>query len=246
MRGLSKIGARPSKAACFLRVAQFHSMKLNTANIVEHIHQEISKEKWDWEKVMKAGQALGVAEKKDRYAEREFSYTLFKLCYKALKAFGLSKAERKPKGPVAWRRKIYELWTAGELDTDKAGQIVREYATNLMGKMKPDEPKPPKHTTWACAGVMGAHFKIEHDTAVALCKALEHMNYWTCGFLNGESFYGERINRQVNEMIRAAAEAVTNFVPKSSLRFRAPYVFTARDESHAEREMRLMLESLAK
>ena len=87
---------------------------------------------------------------------------------------------------------------------------------------------------------------IEHATAVALRKAIDHMNYWTCGFLNGEYYSGERINRQVNEMIRAAAEAVTNFVPKSTMRFRAPYVFTARDENHAEREMRLMLEALAK
>lgn len=221
-------------------------MKLNTANIVEHIHQEISKEQWDWEKVMKAGQALGVVEKKESYVEREFSYALFKLCYKALKSLGINKAERKPRGPVAWRRKIFEMWSAGELDTDKAGQIVREYASNLVEKMKPAEPKPSKQKTWACGGILGAEFKIEHATAVALCKALEHMNYWTCGFLNGESFCGQRINRQVNEMIRAAAEAVTNFVPKSSLRFRAPFVFTARDESHAEREMRLMLEALAK
>ncbi|MDB6006546.1 MAG: hypothetical protein JWR15_3533, partial [Prosthecobacter sp.] len=65
-------------------------------------------------------------------------------------------------------------------------------------------------------------------------------------FVNGECFGGERINRQINEMIRAAAEAVTNFVPKSSLRFRAPFVFKARDETHAEREMRLMLEALCK
>ena len=221
-------------------------MKISTANIVEHIHQEICGGKWDRETVMKAGQASGLVQVKAHYAEREFMHTLFKLCYKALKAFGLSKAIRKPRGPTAWRRKLFEMWTAGELNTDKASQIVREHAENLAEKVKPVEPKPPQKKTWACGGDMGPQFKIEHSTAVALCKAIEHMAYWSGGFLGGEYFCGERITRQVNEMIRAAAEAVTNFVPKSPLRFRAPFVFKARDETRSEREMRLMLETISK
>jgi hypothetical protein len=73
-------------------------MKLSTANIVEHIHQEISGGKWDWETVMKAGQASGVVQVKERYATKEFSHTLFKLCYKGHRGADIFPGERRAEG----------------------------------------------------------------------------------------------------------------------------------------------------
>lgn len=221
-------------------------MKPSPANITEYIHREIAKQSWDQETVINAGRALGTIEAKTSYMPRDFSYAFLMVCRNALKVFGTSKAERRPRGPLPWRLKLFEMWSAGELNPDSASQIVDEHAKSLAAKLKSPEPEPPKKKTWACSGTMGREFRIEHSTAVALCKAVEHMNDWTCGFLGGEHFCGDRVNGLVNEVIRAAAEAVTHFVPNSPLRFRAPFVFKARDETNAEREMRLMLEALSK
>ena len=219
--------------------------KPTSANIVDVIRRELAGQNIEVGTLMAAAQALGIVKAKERYETHETKNARSQLIREALEVFGSSKAERKQGGRVAWRRTVFELWEAGKLDAKIAGDIVREHVSSLAAKIK--APWPKARQTYACTGDMsGRYFKLEHATVMAVCKAVDHMNYWSQGFVAGELFEGPRINRLVNEMICRAAEAVTGFIPDDPLGFRVPYVLEAFDETEEERETRLMLESLSK
>jgi hypothetical protein len=220
--------------------------KLSPANIVDIISRELEAQEWDSKTLMAAAQALGIVTAKERYEDHEFRNARSRLIRKALEFFGSGKAERKPGKRAAWRRTVFELWVAGELDAEKAGDIVRKHAAIVAKRIKNAPSKPRK--TFACDGDMsGQYFKLEHETVVSLMKAVNHMtNYSDDSYLAGQPFAGPRINRAVNELIRHAADGVMGFIPEDPLGFRVPFVFEARDETDEERGQRVMLEYLSK
>lgn len=228
--------------------------KPSPANIVDVIRRELESQTWEWETLMAAAQALGIAKAKERYTQSEFLNARSELIREALEMFGTSKAIRKPGKRVAWRRTLFELWQDGALEAEKAGEIVREHIARLSEKVTIPPPKarikqvlPRQRQPLASDGdLSGKHFTLEHETVVGIAKAMQWMNNRSDNFIAGESLSGPRVNRLVNEMIRAAADAVMNFVPAWPLGFREPFVLEARAETEEERETRLMLESLSK
>ena len=229
-------------------------VKPTPANIVDVIRRELAGQNIEVETLMTAAQALGIVKAKESYASREVLNARSELIRLALETFGSSKAERKQGKRKAWRRTLHELWTDGALDAEKAGIIVREHIARLTEKITTIPPRGRVKTvptrlrqTLASDGDMsGKYFTLEHETVVGIVKAVQWMNRCSSNFIAGESFSSPRINCLVNEMIRAAADAVTRFVPAWPLGFREPFVLEARAETEEERETRLMLESLSK
>lgn len=219
--------------------------KLTPATIDKHIIRALSGP-LDPALIMQAAQASGLAEPQANYSHTQIRNALLALTREALEVYASTLLGRPKRGRVAWRRKLTEMWSTGELNAESAFEIVKGRIACLAGKLKGSKSKPSKGSSWACSSEMGSSFKVEHSTGVALCKAVEHMNNWTGGFLNRESFSGQRVNRLVNQMIQAAAEAVMNYVPESPLKFREPFVFEARAETEEEKEIRELLECLSK